>query len=364
MTSILGNAAVFILTALVSVPAAELVFRSIGDTPSYDLQGLYVSFGESYRLGAMVDTEAFWAVGRVTVHTDELGLRSDKDRRYGAKPQDAVDVLLLGDSQGFGNGVNFEDSLAGSLAILAAQDGKRVANASVGGHSLTTQLNLLRSLMDEHGLRPANLVVLVTPVMLADCDRPNKAVVGSDGRLYGGQPTIPVRMRLWVKTHLVTYSRLRDALRDSGIGANPARSSRAAYEFYRADRDSSKTEEKLHSCLKALVDEASTRRQKVHVVYLPSIVEADFEPMQRAAADEGVILQPDLPFNLYGNVVRKLGLTPVDLRQTFHQVREQGKMLNVLGDFHYSAALSKALSKNLWGALDLRPLGAQVPGER
>ena len=71
----------------------------VGDRPSNDLRGLYVPFSAgAYKLGARVNTDAFWASGRIAVHTDDLGLRSDADRHYGTKPGGTEDILVVGES--------------------------------------------------------------------------------------------------------------------------------------------------------------------------------------------------------------------------------------------------------------------------
>ena len=361
LTVFVGRVVVFLVVFLATVPAAEAVFRVLGDTPSYDLQGLYVPFAHgSYKLGSLVSTDAFWATGRVSVYTDALGLRCDVDRRYGAKPGDAVDILLIGDSQGFGNGVNYEDSVAGSLAATAAQAGYRVSNASVGGHSLASQLSLVRSLQEDQGLKISNIVALLTPVMMGACDQDTRATVGQDGRLYGDQVNAETRLRLWLKTHVVLYSRIRDALRNYGIGIEPARSSPTVFDFYKAGPAEEETKAKLYSCLKTLVDYGAMREMGVQVVYLPSVVEGDFEPVRQAAADQGIVLDPEVPFRIYSSVLPRLGLQPIDLRPTLQKIHADGQSLTVKADFHYSAALSRAISASVWTALDLpdRRLGA------
>src|SRR4029077_13195230 len=83
-------------TWLASIPVAEVVFRVLGDAPSPDLKGLYISFADgNYKQRPFVDTYAFYASGRLTVHTDGLGLRCDEARHFAAKTGDAIDVLLI-----------------------------------------------------------------------------------------------------------------------------------------------------------------------------------------------------------------------------------------------------------------------------
>ena len=347
---------ILVFALAVSAPVAELAFRMAGDVPSHDLSGLYEPFGgSSYKLRPSVDTDAYWATGRVAVHTDALGLRADLKRRFGARPGDAVDIILAGDSQGFGNGVNFENSLAGVIAERAAREGYRVVNAAVGGHSLTTQLALVRWLHEARGLRAAHLVVLLTPAMIRGCDSPNVAVVGADGRLYGDEVSVSARTRLWMKTHVVLYSRLRDAIRNLGIGTDPARHSSDVFQFYEPGEKEQELQNRLYSCMSQLSEFSRRQGLATHLIYVPLTIEADFEPIRRAAAHDGAHLDIEVPYRVSRLVAGHFGLPLSSLRPTLEAQHARGIMLNVKADFHYSAALSAACGASAWAALDLPP---------
>ena len=102
----------------------------------------------------------------------------------------------------------------------------------------------------------------------------------------------------------------------------------------------------------------------LHVAYLPSVVEANFESVRLAAANQGIVLDPDLPFLIYADVMGQLGLQAIDLRPTLSKVRAEGHMLNVMADFHYSAALSKAVGASLWDGLDIANRSVEKAAER
>jgi hypothetical protein len=182
--------------------------------------------------------------------------------------------------------------------------------------------------------------------------------------LYEGTVDAEVRLRLWLKTHLVLYSRLRDALRNYGVGAEPSRGSAAVFDFYRRGETEVGTAEKLSSCLKALMDYSSMREMGLHAVYLPSVVEGDFEPLRQAAAAEGISLDPDVPFRVYSSVTARLGLLPIDLRPTLRAVHAKGHALTVKADFHYSPELSRAVGARMWAALGFRAKPATATGTR
>ncbi len=346
-------AGTFISVWLMCIPAAELAFRAIGDEPSPDMGGLYVPFSRnSYRMRASFDTHAFFAAGKVSVHTDEFGLRCDEQRRLSANPKDRVDVLLMGDSQGFGNGVNYEETIAGSLARIGLERGYRVANASVGGHSLANQFALVRWLVDEGGVEVSNFVVLLTPPMINSAGQWKTAVVGNDGRLYGGDFDWRTRVTLWAKTHLVVYSRIRDAIRNVGIGAAPSEPEGVLHFYDSSQQHLESAEHALETELKKLLSFAEQRGAALHLVYVPLIVEADFSPVQSAARSRGKEVDPDIPLRISSAAARELSLPWHNLKPVLLDVHSQGHALNVKGDFHYSAELSEASGARLAGELD------------
>jgi hypothetical protein len=89
----------------------------------------------------------FYEPRDITVATDELGLRNSP----GAWREEQ-DIVLLGDSFPFGYGTTQEAIWSRQLADLT---GKRVYNAAVYGSGPTQQIELLRYLLEERGLRLA-----------------------------------------------------------------------------------------------------------------------------------------------------------------------------------------------------------------
>jgi len=342
------HAAIFLSIVIASFPVAEFVFRLIGDEPSSDLRGLYAPFANrNYKLAAEVQTSARLASGPLTVYTDTFGLRCDKALRFGAHRDKPINILLTGDSQGFGNGVNFEDTIAGSIAALAAEQGYRVSNASVGGHSLANQLQVARWLTEEQGLTIENFVLLLTPVMIHSPDEPNQVTVGDDGRLYA-EPTIGAHVRGWAKRNSVVYSRLRDSVRNLGIGANPIQGSSTVFSLYDANYQQATMEEALLATMTKFRDFAAIHGAGIQVVYVPLTIEATFESARQAAARQNISLDPDLPYRIAASVAARLGIPMHDLRPVLQQAHSVGQVLTVKGDFHYSPSLSRACGARLW----------------
>jgi hypothetical protein len=343
-----AHAAIFLGIMTASFPVAELVFRLLGDEPSFDLRGLYMPFANgSYKLAPDVKTSARFASGPLSVYTDAFGLRCDKAKRFAANPHDPIDVLLVGDSQGFGNGVNFEDTIGGSTAAVAAQQGYRVCNASVGGHSLASQLRVTRWLVEEQGLRVRSFVLLLTPAMIHSSDKLNQAIVGDDGRLYGALG-VKTRLHRWAKSNLVVYSRLRDAVRNLGIGVDPTEGSATVFSFYQGEGEQEIAEQTLLSSIEEFRKFAIRNGAIIHLVYVPLTVEATFESVRQAAAKRNITLDQDASFRVAAWVAARLKIPLLDLRPVLQQIHSDGQVLIVKGDFHYSPVLSRACGERLW----------------
>jgi hypothetical protein len=340
------------ITWLATIGVAEGVFRTLGDRPTFDLRGLYAPFeAQNYRLAANVDTEANWSSGRLTVHTDELGLRCDQARRFATRRKDLVDVLLLGDSQGFGNGVSFEDSLAGACATSAAKDGYRVANASVGGHSAASQLQLAKWLHEREGVIARHYVVLATPAISQSGDFVSRAKVGDDGRLYDGVPNFTSRVRLWIKTHLVLYARIRDALRNSGISDEPAKEAPFVFKFYEGGTTEQSMKRSFSGYISRLKGFAEQNGAKVHIIYVPLTLEMEFEPIQAAATSRGLNIDRDVPLRVCASVAAESGVAFHNLRPVLEVLQKRNKPLHLTGDFHYDRELSVDCGNAIWTAL-------------
>ncbi len=340
---------VLLVAWLVSIPAAECVFRLAGGKPSDDLLGLFIPFGNgSYKLGSWVDTEATWAAGRFSVHTDGLGLRCDASHRLAAKSGDRVDVLFLGDSQGFGHGVSFEESVAGSAAELALRGGVRCANASVGGHAILNQFELVQWLQNTQRLRILHYVFLLTPLMIQNIDDYAGATVGQDGRLYDKPPDSFARLRLWAKTHCVLYGSMRDAARNAGIGSKPKADAPTVFKLYGTGDPDERVRDKFVAFLQRFRGFAAQHGADVHLVYLPMTVEVDSEALHHAAASQGLSLDCDRPLRICSAAAARLGMHVHNLRPVLERRHAQGDPLRLTGDFHYNRALSLDCGASIW----------------
>lgn len=343
-----------VLSWVISLFIAECVFRMLGDRATEDKQGYFMQFGNgSFKLLPHMDVGAKYASGPFYVHTDDLGLRCDAARKNAVEKGDSIDILFIGDSQGFGNGVNYEETIAGGVGEFARAKNMRVANASVGGHDLANQLELVRWLHEEQKLRVSRYIILLSPKMaMTSCGSFSRAIVGEDGRLYDGSKTKVEMAFIWVKTQAVGYARLRDAIRNIGIGVNPSSDVPFVVRIFDGSSDEEGLIGKLVQCLTEFRDLAARDGGTLSVVYVPLTVEADFAPVRKAGEARGLWLDRDLPMRVCMAAAGKLDVPLYNMRTVLEKAHSQGEGLHLKGDFHFDSRLSIACSKYLWQEIE------------
>ncbi|MBN8730179.1 MAG: hypothetical protein J0L64_06520 [Acidobacteria bacterium] len=350
---------------LLSLPAAELAFRLAGDRPTTELEGLYEEFGSlSYKHRAHVVADADWIEGRFSVATDAYGLRCSRGEAGPALTLRNLDLLLLGDSQGYGQGLEFEQTISGVLSRLAARRAMSVGNASVGGHYLENQFELLRWLYTR-GVRPRSVLILMTPYLVASSGRLNRAHVDARGRLTNGAGGRRERMTLWLKTHTVVYTRLRNSVRGL-IPLDRDREAPLLIRFYSKQFEPD-YRARLISFLDGLARWTTERGMDLVLVYTPLAAEMEFAMIARAARERGIETDSDMLYRTTAWAAGELGVPVLDLRPVLERARASGQPLTLLKDPHYNAAVSAACAEAIWSSIDgerARPRRGETPASR
>lgn len=336
-----GLALVPLCVWIASIGVAEALFRQLGAKPSAELGGLYENFGDaSYKHRSFVDTDAAWIEGHFSVFTDELGLRCSQTNMQ-RKLSDDTDILVIGDSQGYGQGLNFEDTVVGELTKRAEVYGLAVRNASVGGHLLDNQFELIRWLYGR-GLRPKRLVVMLTPSLVAGAGHKTHAVVDDQGRIWARHPQWYSRVTLWLKTHTVVYVMVRKVF----LHALPV-SEPPVVGLYSINSEAERQANFLANV--AIFQQwAHERGIPVYIVYVPLAIELDFSPVSQAAQASGTKVDPNSPYRIARSVSEALGLPFHDLRPSLVHERANGRQLSLFKDPHYNAATSRICADDIW----------------
>jgi hypothetical protein len=334
---------------LLSLPAAEIAFRLAGDRVVNDGFGLFMPFGDrSYKMAPNAVSDFNLIQGRSVVYTNSLGLRCGAQGRTWIPGP--TDLLIIGDSQSFGWGLNFESTMIGQLAAIAGRDGLSVQNAAIGGQYLSNEFELLQWLYAQ-GVRPKRIAVLLTPYLIATAGSYNRAAVGSDGRLYDSvaQARRIGGLTTWLKMHVVVYPRLRAAAL-AALPTSKAKEDPFALKIFRRD----KTVEFLSKTL-ADVDRirawAAERGIGVTLGYAPLAAEYEFAPIAQAARDRKIAIDKDVPASVAAEVATRLNAKFVDLRPAIAGESAAGHKLTLTGDPHYNEKTSAIVAKALYAGL-------------
>jgi len=247
--------------------------------------------------------------------------------------------------------VSFEESLAGVASVLARAEGLHIANTSVGGHAIRNQLDIALWLKSEHGVSASEYILLATPLMVQNPDSFTRSNVGADGRLYEAPMRGAAVARLWAKTHLVVYNRWRDALRNSAFEGKKNDDSDQVLQLYAKGEKQNQNAAALLNLLKEVRAFTKENNARLHLIYVPLSVEADFGGMEDSAVRRGLTLDRNLPADTLSAIASELGVTFTDLRPTLHRLHQAGDPLRLKGDFHYGRPLSKACGETIWDEL-------------
>lgn len=351
-TSSIGRWLIAVLIPLgiwaASVVPAEIVFRLLGRQPADTILGYYAPFGEKgFRLKPHADTRFNWWSGPFSVRTDGLGLRipdAADSKTYRPKPNERI-WLAIGDSQGFGNGVPYEQSVVGRVAARARDGGVFIRNLAVGGHTLPNQIELLKWFV-EHTERPGErLLVFLTPRMVGSPDQYVTAFV-QDGEIFDRAPTNEMLLRLYLRSYSAAYLTLRDAIKTIDRPDKP--DYRGNLPFYDDERMDEARYARFRERMVELKTWAAERDIELSLAYLPFAVGVQI--------DHGLIpstsdLNTSAPWDFAQRVAQDLDVPIVTIRPAMDAFLEAGKPISLRGDSHYNPEMSAAAADLLYDAL-------------
>jgi hypothetical protein len=213
---------------------------------------------------------------------------------------------------------------------------------------LQNQFELARWLQDEQKIKVANYVLLLSPIMVSYSDTYTRATVGRDGKLYDEPKNLAELFSIYLKTHSVCYSRVRDAIRNAGIGNSPTVAAQFIFGVYGHGRDEQTVDKTLKKSLEEFSAFAKAHGAQVRLVYVPLTVEAEFDAVRKAAAKQGITLDRDLPLRACQTVAAELHLPMENLRPELERLHAEGQQLHLKGDYHYDGRVSKICGLDLW----------------
>ncbi len=350
--TVFRHAGIFLLLFGLSIPVAELAFRMVDGAPGAELAGLFEPFaGTNYKMASMVDTDARYPWGRTAVHTDGLGLRSDRERKFGVQPGQHLNALLLGDSQIFGSGLTYEETLAGHLSLHGSAQGIRIGDAAVNGHSVLDQLAAAKWLHETNKVSIDTYVLVMTCIMVKEPGHYYLVKVGADGRLYTTNLRPWMRAVMWLRTHSAAYGRIGKAR----IARREGRASGLFpifVERFNTEKPEDAEEAKLVSALEEFKSWATAQGSKLVVVYLPIPLEIDPGENLEQAKRAGMNIDISRPRRICESASKKADLACLDLFPAVRAYQARGQPLNLKGDLHYTSEFWQYCWPEVWRFLE------------
>lgn len=332
-----------------SVFVAEGAFRVAGTRVAATMEGFYEAFGAGgFRHRPNAASFMNWHSGAFHVYTDAVGCRVAQNvgTTNASAEGRGADVLVLGDSQAFGQGLEYNQTVIGEFAQRAAAEGVAVANASVAGHFFKNQIELTRWLIDVKGVRPKVILLCLTPRFLGNPDAYSDAFI-YNGSLFGAKPGKKELIKKWFSVHSAVYVSVRDAMQR---GSKAPEASNAVFDLYAQGPANQQRITMLKDRCAELDTITRPYGAAIVMCYAPLAVEHQVEVLARAASAAGV--DSNLPFENTAALSRELGVTLIDLRPALEQARAAKEPVTLDGDPHYGPEVSRRAGDLLWSGLD------------
>jgi len=199
-------------TLILCLFVLEIGLRALGRQPSNMTDGFYEQYKNSYRLKKNVKKVTKWPAHSYTTFTNSFGFR---DLTTGIKNLDKKSYFaFLGDSQTFGNGVDYQDSFVGIFAGLISEKGIEVLNLGVGGHHFNDQESLFMDFCKNVSRKPVKVFLCLDPVSIHSFDKEYKHIIVKSGYLFDSRRgwKIPY-VKMVISNVSAAYCFFRDNLR-------------------------------------------------------------------------------------------------------------------------------------------------------
>lgn len=330
--------AIAVSAVLLSAVLAEGAFRLAGVRATNLTEGVYETFQDgSFRLRDNADAYLAWYPKGFHVYTNEAAVRVAKgDPGWTRGP---VDVVIAGDSQALGWGLDYEKTFAGIFDAQCREAGVSIANISVGDHGLANQQEVLAWLRERREMSAKQVVLCMGPSQVSTSGRYAKRHVWGGG-LYSAPPSAIIKAKIWLACRFASYSVVRNAWKNL----------RGREEVRFLDIfENSRAEERrtrLRGALKEFKEECARSGANLVIVYLPVSYTEDVDQVDPERLDG------QLPARLCREVAEELGVPFLDFSPVLRELLDRGLPVALKGDPHYSLEMNVACAKVLWNGLD------------
>ncbi len=348
LTRLLRLACIPVIVFAISIFAAEGAYRLAGTRVASTMEGFYEPFGQgTFKHKPFASSFMNWSSGSFHVHIDADGMRVPNPALPGdASPTREPDVLILGNSEAFGQGQDDAHTTMGRFAAEARRAGLSVANAAVIGHFPRNQLELLEWLIHDRGMKPRIVLVAPTPHYVGYVHDYFKSHV-HNGALFDGPPDTKTLIKKWLLNHSAVYVTVRDAFKPPGDSKEAHATTFQLFE--RGEKEAQRTE-LFAAHLRAIQAVIEPFGGRVVVAYMPVAVENEMTGLARS---QGFMNHESyVPRDISRAASAAAGVPFIDLSPAIDQTLAAGEPQTLPGDPHFSPELSARAASLLWHGAD------------
>jgi hypothetical protein len=350
---LLAQAVVMFVTILACLAMLEVGLRMTHRYPMGNTEGYFAQGGISYLLKKNITKDVFWPSMSFTVHTSDLGFRSPKPgpQHIGEQPYYAV----LGASDAFGNGLDYEKTFVGIFAERLKQHNIDVVNLAVAGHHLQEQAALFKSLTASVINPPQAVVIVFNPLLIGGYDDNHPNVVVRRGDLFEGDNWRMALTRKLLANTSASYCFFRDGIRRTQqkfFGREDFSLSFYVERFSSTHRI--RQPEKTADFLKNLREFEQFIRSLNGTpicVYCPPAGVFQVNDLAAKGKLDPRLIDTEFFVDIVRTHCKAEGVKFVDLTPPVQERFNKGEKLNFDADGHYNGPTSRVVGEYLYGAL-------------
>lgn len=343
---ILGTLAVCLLMLEVGLRVTKR-FQSDG------FIGYHVSRGVSYGLQANAAKRISWPTFSFTVYTDDQGFRFKHagPRVLGGHPYWAV----LGSSEVFGNGLDYDQTFVGVFGDKMARDGIDIVNMSVPGQHLLEQVALFKSYAVSAYPMPKVVVICFNPLFIGGYDNIHEDVTVKMGYLVEKKSWKIALTKVFLSDLSATYCFLRDSIRHTQLRYFSRKDFDISfYEKTYSKRHSIRTTRRTEDFLKNLKEFEGFIRglgATPVCVYSPAVGGFHLNELIAKGQLDGEQFETAFFPNLIQQHCRSEGIQFINLESPLQVLYDKGEKLNFDLDAHFNGPTSRFLGEYLYDAI-------------
>jgi len=339
-----ATTAIILCTLAACVVLLEMGLRVIGRYPINSLQGYFAQGSIAYRLRPNVSRTIKWPTTTFTVNTDEMGFRA---RRPGPRGLDSRPYYaVLGSSDVFGNGLDYEKTFIGVFAEKMERHGIEVVNMAVGGHGLDEQT----SIFEDHAASvkdpPRVLLICLNPLVISLYDDRHEGVVVRNGNLFPKDNWKMAYVRMVLQNKSTVYCFFRDSIRHIQLRYFDRQDFDMSFYFdLYSQMNPIRTSTRMGDFLGRLADfEKDIRSLKARPVYVYCPFPAGFD-----------LNRPELDTQFFPVLIdqhcKAEGIQFINLEPALTQLHDKGQKLNIDLDGHFNGPTSRVIGEHLYESL-------------